>query len=214
MQQLASWLSPLLVKSVLLSHFFHSGAKRSSLKLVQDVFNVNTGLKEFLRFTARHCHGQQFRKTESATCRTSSCLEVIHCLCSCFAQSSMSCLLFCVEAAVLLLSGRFFDHPNLKMLIKLLSFFSKNKYMNPVFIHRNCTEHKPDTVFFFFNMYTLYCYFTGNMLGSNVQNAQFSNRFLCYELSFNDFHCIILYIKYLHLFKETILNIKHLESFM
>lgn len=32
---------------LLLSHFFHSGAKLRSHRLVQDVFNVNTGLKEF-----------------------------------------------------------------------------------------------------------------------------------------------------------------------
>lgn len=36
-------------------------------------------------------------------------------------------------------------------------------------------------------------------------------------LSFNvgrDFHYAILYVKYLYLFKETVLNIKHLKSFM
>lgn len=76
------------------------------------------------------------------------------------------------------------------------------------FDHHTLTENIDQT--YITNSMLLLC---GLYVGMcNVKKAQFGSRFLSWAPML-DCLCTILYIKFLHLFKETVLNIKHLKRF-
>lgn len=112
---------------VLLSYFFHNRTKRSSLKLVQDVFNFNTGLKEFLTLLLVIVTTNTTEKGISDWENRFLCGTRVPCL-----EGTPVIFLLCTVSHVLYhhdlvlkLLCRLFDHHSLKNVDQTIDTFSK-----------------------------------------------------------------------------------------